>query len=105
MSVLDPLFIIMCIMSHLSIRKWRVLCWNVRGINAEGRQREVRSKIDESECDIICLQETKCESFDWKLIRKFCPKRFDSFAYSPSVGASGGILVVWNSSVFQGVLQ
>jgi hypothetical protein len=32
------------------------------------------------------------------------PKRFDSFVYSPSVGASGGILVLWNSVVFAGSL-
>jgi exonuclease III len=51
-----------------------VLCWNVRGLNSEAGQREVRSKIEESECDIICLQETKCEAFDWKLIHKICPK-------------------------------
>jgi hypothetical protein len=55
-------------------RKWRVLCWNVRGLNSEAGQREVRSKIEESECDIICLQETKCEAFDWKLIHKIYPK-------------------------------
>jgi hypothetical protein len=61
----------------------------------------VRAKIDESECDVICLQET----FNWRLIRKFCPKRFDSFVFSPSVGASGGIIIVWNSSVFSGVLM
>jgi exonuclease III len=77
----------MCLITR---RKWKVLCWNVRGLNSEARQREVRSKIDESECDIICLQETKCENFDWRLIRKFCPKRFNNFAYSPSHGASGG---------------
>jgi exonuclease III len=64
----------------------------------------VRSKVEESECDIVCLQETKCASFDWKLIRKFCPKRFDSFAFSPSIGASGGIIVLCNSSIFSGVL-
>jgi hypothetical protein len=51
------------------------------------------------------LQETKCEYIDHKLLRKFCPKCFDNFAYSPSVGASGGILVVWNSSIFSGLLQ
>jgi exonuclease III len=73
-------------------------------LNSEARQREVRSKIEESECDIICLQETKCEVFDWKLIRKFCPKRYNNFVYSPSRGASGGIMVLWNASVFSGVL-
>jgi exonuclease III len=64
----------------------------------------VRSKINESDCDIICLQETKCDTFDWSLIRKFCPKRFNSFAFSPSIGASGGIIVLWNSSIFDGLL-
>jgi exonuclease III len=65
---------------------------NVWGLNSEDRQREVRAKIDESECDVICLQETKCETFNWRSIRKFCPKRFDSFVFSPSVGASGALL-------------
>jgi hypothetical protein len=51
-------------MCLLMKRKWRVLCWNVRGLNSEDKQREVRSKIEESECDIVCLQETKCASFD-----------------------------------------
>jgi hypothetical protein len=91
-------------MTKLSRRKWRILCWNVHGLNSENRQRDVRAKIEEGECDIVCLQETKCKKFDWRLIRKFCPKRFDSFAYSASSGASGGIIVLWNSSVFSGVL-
>jgi exonuclease III len=73
-------------------------------LNADNRQREVRSKIEESECDIICLQETKYESFDWRLLRKLCPKKIDSFAYAPSQGASGGILVVWNSSILKDFL-
>jgi exonuclease III len=76
----------------------------VRGLNSDIRQREVRSKIDESDCDVICLQETKCENFDWRLIRKFYPKRFDNFVFAPSVGASGGIMILWNSSMFQGTI-
>jgi exonuclease III len=76
----------------------------VRGLNSEIRQREVRSKIDESDYDVICLQETKWENFDWRLIRKFCPKRFNNFVFAPSVGASGGIMILWNSSMFQGTV-
>jgi exonuclease III len=72
----------------------------VRGLNGDNRQREVRSKIDESDCDIICLQETKCEDFDWRLIKKFYPGKFDRFAFSPSFGASGGIIVLWKSTIF-----
>jgi exonuclease III len=91
-------------MSKLSSRKWKFLYWNVHGLNSDSRQRDVRSKIDDSECDIICLQETKCECFDWHFIRKFCPKRFDNFVFAPSVGSSGGILVLWNSAIFDGLL-
>jgi hypothetical protein len=87
-----------------STRKWKVLCWNVRGLNSDKHQRALRSKIEESQCSIICIEETKYEYIDHKLIRKFCPKRFDNFVYSPSVGAFGGILIIWNSSIFSGSL-
>jgi exonuclease III len=69
-------------------RDWKVLCWNARGLNLDVRQRAIRAKIKESNCSVICLQETKCDFFDQRAIRKFCPKRFDNFVYAPSVGAS-----------------
>ncbi|XP_073355017.1 uncharacterized protein [Aegilops tauschii subsp. strangulata] len=49
-------------------------------------------------------QETKRESFDLAFIKTFCPKRFDKFAFAPSMGASGGIITIWNSSLFVGTL-
>jgi exonuclease III len=51
----------MCLNSR---RNWPVLCSNVRGLNSDDRQRDVRSKITESECEVICLQETKIEEVD-----------------------------------------
>lgn len=91
-------------MNSQQTRDWKVLCWNVSGLNSEERQISVRAKIEESQCSVICLQETKCEFFDQRAIRKFCPRRFDNFVYSSFVGASGGILVLWCSSVFSGTL-
>ena len=79
---------------------WKVLDWNVRGLNDKNKRLLVYNKIDESQCAVVCLQETKCEDFDHSFIRSFCPKRYDRFMFSPSVGASGGIIVLWNSSIF-----
>lgn len=79
-----------------------ILYWNIRGINVEAKWESLRDKILESKCDIISVQETKRESFDITYIRKFCRACFDDFCYLPSVGASGGILVVWKSAVFSG---
>ena len=85
-------------------KNWSVRCWNVRGLNSDARQRAVRQKLDESQCAVACFQDTKCQSFDFRSIRSFFPKIFDSFASSPSERASGGILIVWNSSIFWGTL-
>ena len=41
-------------------------------------------------------------SIDLAFIKSCCPRRFDKFAYIPSRGASGGLLTVWNSSIFSG---
>jgi exonuclease III len=62
------------------------------------------SKIEESGCDIICLQETKRESFDLEYLKKFCPRKFNKFEFLPSNGASGGLLTIWNGSLFKGEL-
>ena len=87
-----------------STRQWKIMNWNLRGINSEKKWLALSSKIDESGCDIICLQETKRESFDLDYIKKICPKKFNKFEYLPSVGASGGIIVIWNGALFKGEL-
>jgi hypothetical protein len=76
----------------------------VRGINAQWKWSAIRDKIIEAPCDVVCLHETKKDSFDLAFLKNVCPSHFDSFECLPSVGASGGILVVWKSSLFKGEL-
>lgn len=80
----------------------KILVWNVRGINSQEKQDAIRDKINESACQIICIQETKRENFDSIYIKRFCPRSFDKFAFSPSIGASGGLITIWNSRFFEG---
>jgi exonuclease III len=86
------------------LRTWKILDWNVRGINSDTKWNSVRDKIVESGCEIVCLQETKREVLDLNYIKNFCPPDFDSLHYLPSHGASGGIAVIWKSSLFLGQL-
>jgi hypothetical protein len=37
-------------------------------------------------------------------IKKFCPRKFNKFEFLPSVGASGGLLIIWNGNLFKGEL-
>lgn len=77
-------------------RDWNILNWNIRGINDPMKWTALANKIEESQCSIVCLQETKKESFDSSYIKNFCPRRIAKFAFLPSVGASGGLLIAWN---------
>lgn len=86
------------------MRNNRILVWNIRGINSQEKWDALRSKINESACHIICLQETKREQFDFFYLKNFCPRNFDGFFYSPSIGASGGLLTIWNSRMFSASL-
>lgn len=53
---------------------------------------------------MVCLQETKREHFDFQFIKRFCLSSFDSFEFLPSEGASGGIIIIWQSHLFHGRL-
>ena len=88
----------------MDVRKWIILCWNVRGINSDKKWHAIKDRINDSFCDIICLQETKRETFDDAYIRNFCPPSFDQYVVLPSVGASGGAIVISKSSLFLGSL-
>jgi exonuclease III len=83
-------------------RGWTVLCWNVRGLNSQQKWIGIKSKIMESNCDIICLQETKRDNFDQNYLRKFHPSTFDCFEFVSSHGASRGSMIIWKSSRFSG---
>ena len=83
-------------------RSWNILNWNVRGINSQTRWDDLRARIEESNCGVICIQETKRDSFDQAYLRNFSPRRFNQFAYNPAIGLSGGLITIWNGSLFSG---
>lgn len=88
-----------------NFRECKVLCWNVRGINSDKKWDSIIDKISESRFDVVCLQETKKESFDLAFIKKFCPPSFDEFLYLQSNGTSGGIIItIWESALLEGHL-
>ena len=75
------------------------------GLNATSKQLAIFNVVETSGCSVICLQETKMGFIDLALIRKCCPRRFDDFVYVPSNGAFGGLLIIWDSSLFNGIVM
>lgn len=81
-------------------RNIKILVWNIRGMNSQEKWDAIRAKISESPCHILCLQETKREHFDSFYLKKLCPRNLDRFYFTPSIGAFGGLITIWNSSMF-----
>lgn len=85
-------------------RAINVLVWNIRGINSQNKWDAIRATIGGSAASIVCLQETKRESFDPAYLSKFCLRHLNHFEFSPSSSASGGLIVIWNSNLYKGSL-
>ena len=62
------------------------------------KRREVRLLVGEKHPLIICLQETKFMVCDDSVCSSLWGSSSYAFSYWPSVGASGGLLTMWDSS-------
>ena len=67
----------------------KILSWNVRGLNEEGKRLKIHNLLRTWRADIVCLQETKLEWVTRGLVRSIwsCPN-IDRL-YLGSKGASG----------------
>lgn len=69
-SYLSPT--LLCLMAN-QFRPWNVLCWSIRGLNDHDKWDPIRNKIEESNTNIFCLQETKRSNFDLSLLENLLP--------------------------------
>jgi hypothetical protein len=59
--------------STINYFEWSILSHNVRGINSSVKWNGIRCAIQESGCDVICLQETKKDLFDQAYLKISIP--------------------------------
>ena len=51
------------LMTSSNCRDWNVLCWNIRSMNSAEKWDALRQAVDDSNCQVICLQETKKRTY------------------------------------------
>ena len=83
--------------------KPRILSWNVRGLNDPNKRLRVKNQSRHWKLDIICLQETKMEFIDRNFITSIWGCPFVRWVFLASRGASGGILIMWDSRVVESI--
>jgi exonuclease III len=79
------------------IQHFKFLCWNVRGLNNQAKQEDLRQIINIFKPDLLCIQETKLDRVDPSLIRFALGSVYDNnFVALPTEGTRGGIIVAAN---------
>jgi hypothetical protein len=77
--------------------QYKILTWNVRGLNNGARQEDVKQVIGICKPDLVCLQETKMEAITNTIVRSSLGHEYqDNFVYLPAVGSSGGVIIAAN---------
>lgn len=77
------------------------LSWNVRGCNNITNRRNVKSHVQHSKVNFLCLQETKCNRWVEAMINSIWDANTHMWLEAPANGQSGGILTSWDTKHFQ----
>ncbi|XP_022862145.1 uncharacterized protein LOC111382408 [Olea europaea var. sylvestris] len=78
----------------------KIISWNVRGLNEPGTRLGVRNLLRKWRADLVCLQETKVEDVSRDIVSSLWGGQHVGYQFLGSSGASGGILIVWDTRVF-----
>ena len=76
--------------------KLKLLSWNVRGLNDPKKREILRNWLCNWKVDVVCLQETKLDKVDWRLIQNIWGNRYVAWEVLNAVNTVGGVLLLWD---------
>ena len=74
----------------------KIVSWNVRGTGHPDKRRGIKSLVCKINPDILVLLETKRSKIDRRFVGSVWSSRFKEWVL-PSIGAAGGIVIIWDS--------
>ncbi|GAU48313.1 hypothetical protein TSUD_405300 [Trifolium subterraneum] len=76
----------------------KIVSWNIRGLGGMEKRQEIRKLDVNQNPSLLCIQETKLQVCDSAVCSALWGNSPYAFSYRPSVGASGGLLTLWDTS-------
>ena len=79
----------------------KILSWNTIGLGSRKKRRIVRRFLSTQNADVMMLQKTKREIWDRRSVSSVWKGRSLEWAALSACGASGGIVILWDSIKFK----
>lgn len=79
---------------------YKGMTWNVRGCNNVTNRRNIKTHLVENKINFLCLQETKCTSWDTRKRNSLWDEHRHGWSEAPATSLSGGLLTTWNYQYF-----
>jgi exonuclease III len=79
--------------------KLKLLSWNVRGLNDPKKRVVLKNWLRKWKVDVVCLQETKLDKVDGRVIHSIWGNRFAGWEVLNAVNTAGGVLLLWDKRV------
>ena len=76
----------------------KLASFNVRGLGGGEKRAEVRRFVFEKHPFVLCIHESKWNVVNDVMIKSIWGDGLCAYFYQPSMGASGGLVTVWDSS-------
>jgi exonuclease III len=70
--------------------------FNIRGLGGRVKRRKVRDLVRRKKVEVLALQETKVGSVDFSLCRRLWGGDNVAWRCNPTLGRSGGLLLLWD---------
>uniref|UniRef100_A0A2N9HG92 Endonuclease/exonuclease/phosphatase domain-containing protein n=1 Tax=Fagus sylvatica TaxID=28930 RepID=A0A2N9HG92_FAGSY len=77
----------------------KLLTWNVRGLNDPKKRVVLKNWLRKWKVDVVCLQETKLDKVDGRMISSIWGNRFAGWEVLDAAHTAGGVLLLWDKRV------